>query len=313
MKTAKIERQNRQRSLFRISAFVTLAILLAVPGCAIWNTGVWTESVNLLDSTDDNSKTGNNSAVTSHHSVSTLTHQSRDTISLAVEFRHIPSSALGETMWQYIDETAFDARVRKAWMANGLRIGLLNSIEDAPEGDAQSDGKMRDPINELFAGAEVLGSQSDGREIIPLRPSRRHELPLAPALEGSHTVLLRQNTGLTGRDLYSPQFLLAVTAETGSRRGQSKLEIRPEIHHGAVRQKFVSSDTAVRIQAGRDRWELAEFDLSWTTHPGATLVIAPVVQPTESEPTFGLGRQMMRDPEHLVDDQHIVAFLQIEN
>ncbi|MCM2373876.1 hypothetical protein [Aporhodopirellula aestuarii] len=311
MKTSRIERPNRQHVLPRFVPIVLLAFLLVAPGCALWNSGVWSESGKLLDPSGE-SGSGDAEIATAHRSVSTLTHQSRDTISLAVEFRHVPSSALGEEMWRNVDETVFDARVRQAWMANGLRIGLINSLENAPESDAETNGRMRDPINELFAGAEVLGAKSDGREIIPLRPSRRHELPLAPALDNSHTILLRQASGLIGRDLVSPQLLLAVTAETGTRRGQSTLEIRPEIHHGAVRQKFVSSDTAVRIQAGRERWDLTELNVTWKTRPGSTLIIAPVVQPTESEPTFGLGRQMMRDPDHLVDDQHIVAFLQIE-
>lgn len=313
MKTHSIEMKNRPTPILTIGWCATClaAMLFAIPGCTLWSSGVWSEPKSLLDS-PTKSEDDTDNKPTSHHSVSTLTHQSRDTISLAVEFRHISSSALGERMWQYIDETVFDSRIRKSWMDNGLRVGLLNSLSNAPEGGAKANGKMHDPINELFAGADVIGSHSDGREIIPLRPSRRHELPLAPTLEGSHTVLIRQNSGLSGRDLFSPQFLLAVTAESGTRRGQSKIEIRPEIQHGAVRQKFVSSDTAVRIQAGRDRWELSELNLTWMTRPGATLVIAPIVQADESEPTFGLGRQMMRDPDHVVDDQHIVAFLQIE-
>lgn len=213
-------------------------------------------------------------------------------------------------MWRSIDETVFDARVRQAWLANGLRIGLLNDVDHSAGNPANE--RQLDPINELFAGAKILGAKADGREIIPLRPSRRHELPLAPALGETTTVLLQKADGLSGMALDAPQLLLAVTAENGPRLGQSQIQIRPEIQHGAVRQKFISSDTAVRIQAGRDRWELSELNLTWTAQPGATLVIAPVIQPSESEPTFGLGRQMLRDADHLVDDQHIVAFLQIE-
>lgn len=213
-------------------------------------------------------------------------------------------------MWRSIDETVFDARVRQAWLANGLRIGILNNDNSAA--DAQIDAPQLDPINELFAGAKVLGGKADGREIIPLRPSRRHELPLAPALSGTATVLFQKADGLAGQALEAPQLLLAITAENGPRMGQSRIQIRPEIQHGAVRQKFISSDIAVRIQAGRDRWELSELNLTWTAQPGSTLVIAPVIQAAESEPTFGLGQQMLRDADHLVDDQHIVAFLQVE-
>lgn len=292
-----------------VLAWITFS---ASTGCTLWESGAWSDSSGVRASRES-SADGAAQAVTSRRSVSTLMHQSRDTIPLAVEFRHVPSSALGDTMWQSIDETVFDARVRQAWLANGLRIGLLSDVQDIAEHRGGGEGeRLADPINELFAGANVLGGQPDGREVIPLRPSRRHELPLAPALTGAETVLLHNTGGLVGRRLDSPQLLLAVTAENGPRHGQSQLQIRPEIQHGAIHQKFISSDTAVRIQAGRDRWELSELNLTWTTQPGATLVIAPVVQPAESEPTFGLGRQMLRDTDHLVDDQHIVAFLQID-
>src|SRR5690606_39099633 len=132
--------------------------------------------------------------------------------------------------------------------------------------------------------------------------------PLAPALSETATVLFQRADGLAGHSLEAPQLLLAVTAENGMRPGQSHIHIRPESHHGAVRQNFISSDIAVRIQAGRDRWELSDLNLTWTAQPGSTLVIAPVIHASESEPTFGLGRQMLRDTDHLVDDQHIVAF-----
>jgi len=303
----------------RIIAFA-VGVALLVPGCTLFHAGVWSDPARwggltgetAAGSKKQDGKNGGPENSLIHNRTSILTHQSRDTISLAIEFRHVPSSALGKSMWLSIDETAFDARVRQAWLANGLRIGLLNSWENAPVGDAAADGRMKDPVNELFAGAEILGAQTDGRETIPLRPSRRHELPLAPTLEGSHTVLIQQTGGLTGLGLSDPQFLLALTAEEGSRNGQTILHIRPEIQHGSIRQKFVSSDTAVRIQTGRQRWELTDLDFAWTARPGAVLVIAPVMQPDESEPTFGLGRQMMRDPDHVVDDQHIVAFLQIK-
>ncbi len=305
MKSSKFEMQ----VFGLILAWITVS---AGAGCTLWKSGVWSESAALLGASGSSDES-DAPAVTSHHSVSTLTHQSRETISLAVEFRHMSSSALGETMWRSIDETVFDARVRQAWLANGLRIGLLSDVQRSAESRGGGDGeRLPDPINELFAGAKVLGGHPDGRQVIPLRPSRRHELPLAPALEGTATVLLQSTGGLLGRALDAPQLLLAITAENGPRHGQSLLQIRPEIQYGAVHQKFISSDTAVRILAGRDRWELSELNLAWAAQPGATLVIAPVVQPAESEPTFGLGQQMLRDTDHLVDDQHIVAFLQIE-
>lgn len=279
-------------------------LLFTLAGCSVWQSAVWKQP-----GTDSPSK--------AQHTSTTLSHRSREAISLSVEFRHVSPKSLGRAAWNEIDETVFSPDVRRAWLANGLRIGLMNSADEKRFG--RSDGKpasdfddQHDPINSLLAGAEVLGKQPDGREIVPLRPAHRHELPLSPSLEGEQTVLLKRPTGLIGQRFQSPQLVLALTARRGPREGQAILDVRPEIHHGAVRQQFVSSETAVRMLAGREHWELPEMNLSWTTQTGTTLLIAPAIDEAAGEPTFGLGRQMLRDDQHMEDDQHLVALIQIK-
>ena len=157
-----------------------------------------------------------------------------------------------------------------------------------------------------------MGKKAEGREVIPLRPAHRHELPLSPMLEGEQVVLLNRSDGLIGQQFDSPQMVLALKAQRGQRVGQASLNIRPEIHHGAVKQQFISSDTAVRIHAGRERWDLTELQLHLgLARPGTTLVIAPAIEPGAGQPTFGLGNQMLRDDQHLEDNQHLVALIQL--
>lgn len=278
-----------------------LLVVTPFPACTMWQSGIWEQP-------------GPDGPSKMQHSSTTLSHQSRDAISLNVEFRHVSAKILGQRTWNQIDETAFPSGVRKAWLENGLRIGLITVADEGLLDDrvtGHSDD-AEDPINALLAGAEVLGKQADGREVVALRPAHRHELPLSPPLEGEQTVLLKRPTGLIGQRFESPQFVLALTARRGPREGQATLDIRPEIHHGAVRQQFVSSDTAVRMHAGRDHWELPEMNLSWTSRSGTTLLIAPAIDDVAGEPTFGLGRQMLRDEKHIEDDQHLVALVQIK-
>lgn len=297
-----------------IGAWIVItAIFWTLPACTLWQPGIWESSADLLH-LDEDEADADPAKRQMLHSSSTLSRQSRDAISMTVEFLHVPAAALDERTWSRIDETVFPSQVRKAWLDNGLRIGVITASEVAFARDQLSNDSdtSLDPINALLAGAEVLGRQADGKEVIPLRPAHRHELPLSPPLEGGQVVLLKRSTGLIGKQFDSPQLLLALTARRGPREGQATLDVRPEIHHGAVRQQFISSDTAVRIHAGRERWELPEMNLSWTSQAGATCLIAPAIDDVPGEPTFGLGRQMLRDEQHLEDDQHLIALLQIQ-
>lgn len=296
------------RMLF-VALALTISSLTISPGCALWNAGTWADN-EMIDKASHCESTP-----ILRRSTSSLSHQSHDSLSLSVEFRHVPLSMLDETTWSLIDETALPADVRQAWLSNGLRIGLIDGgdpLADAINNGSTSVETTENPVNAFLAGAELLGKQADGRKLIPLRPAKRHELPLSPPLEGRRVLLFNQTSGLVGEPLDSPQLLLALTARRGPREGQVTLEVRPEIHHGAVRQQFVSSDTAVRIHAGRERMELLEMNLEWIAQSNATLIIAPATQSVSGDPTFGLGRQMLNDEKHLEDDQHLIALIRIK-
>ncbi|WP_404310222.1 hypothetical protein [Neorhodopirellula lusitana] len=298
---------------------VAITVCVSLSGCSIFSAGsLWESGGGLAAwsaSSDADGETSNQRHSAQHSSLK-LTQQSRQTMSLEVDFRHVPVTALGKELWRGVDETVFSAEVRKAWLDNGIRIGLVSATGDPFElTNAESDGDG-DPTNQLLARADVLGNHSEGREIVPLHPSRRHELPLSRSLEGSQVVLFRRTSGLMGQSVQSPQLLLALTAVRGPREGQATLQIRPEIQHGAVKQQFVSSETAVRIHAGREQWKLPELDLSWIAKPDTRLLLAPALQQNGDEsvvgqPTFGLGRQMLRDDQHVEDDQCIVTLLRL--
>jgi hypothetical protein len=316
MKSSELKGISRHRFLGLLLVWTILGLLSFSLGCASWGPTKWTPGI-WSGLTDDSSRKESSTQSKLQHSSTSLSRQSREALLLAVEFRHVPTSLLDETTWSLIDETAIPAGIRQAWLRNGMRIGVIaarddilstpnNVDEDGPSSEAKPD-----PINAFLAGAEVMGKKSDGREVIPLRPAHRHELPLSPSLDGEQVVLVNRSAGLIGQQFDSPQLVLALKAQRGPRAGQVTLDIRPEIHHGAVKQQFISSDTAVRIHAGRERWDMHELDFTWTTRPGTTLMIAPAIGDGPGEPTFGLGNQMLRDDQHLEDDQHLIALIQL--
>ncbi|WDQ18219.1 hypothetical protein [Rhodopirellula sp. P2] len=280
-----------------------LAVTLTLgTGCSLFQNGVWSDGP--LDESRSGSK---------HTQVSKLTHKSRNTISLQADFRHVSTQDLDESLWQHVDETAFPPKIREAWLANGFRIGLIATPDALPETAEDNLAANDDPINRLLSTAGVLGRSPSGVETIPLRSSQRHELPVSPVLDGSHVVLAQESGKLTGRSLDSPQMSLSLTPTLGPGPGQATLEIRPEIQHGSVQQRFISSEAATRLATGRSTWELPEMNLSWVANPHLTLLIAPVHQPDETEPTFGLARQMLRDADHLQDDQHVILLLRVDD
>lgn len=318
MTSSKFECETRAwfNSLRWVPCFLAVFLMSTISGCnswgpADWKSNFWSDLANPSQSNDPDTQAKR------QHSSTSLAHQSRDALSLSVEFRHVPTSLLTETTWSLIDETAVPAGVRQAWLHNGMRIGVVTaqqsifSTSGSIDANGRSSNEPADPINAFMAGAEVMGKKADGREMIPLRPAHRHELPLSPTLEGETVVLLNRADGLIGQQFDSPQMVLALKAHRGPRSGQASLNIRPEIHHGAVKQQFISSDTAVRIHAGRERWDLPELNFTWTARPGTTLVIAPAIESGAGQPTFGLGNQMLRDDQHLEDDQHLVALIQL--
>ncbi len=283
-------------------ATCALAIVMLGSGCSLFRNGVWSDG-----------SSGELNSGSNHTQVSKLTHKSRKTISLQADFRHVGTQDLDESLWQHVDETAFPPKVREAWLANGFRIGLIATPDALPETAEDNVASGDDPINRLLSTAGVLGRSPSGIETIPLRPSQRHELPISTVLDGSHVVLAQENGKLTGRSLDSPQMSLSLTPTLGPGPGQVTLEIRPEIQHGSVQQRFISSEAATRLATGRSTWELPEMNLSWAANPHLTLLIAPVHQPDENEPTFGLARQMLRDADHMQDDQHVMLLLRIND
>lgn len=238
----------------------------------------------------------------------------RSSLVLGVDFVHVHLPNLDATFWASVDETALPPDLRQTYLANGLRLGILSGPADALTVQNRTDQTGLDPDVALLKGAGVMAGREKGRQSIPIRPGKRHELPLSPVLSDHQTVLVRDSAAVRGRTLQTPQFVLAIRASPASRTGRATMTLMPEVHHGQVRQHFVSSDTAVRIDAGRERWELPALQFDWTASEGQTLVIAPAWYRGDDAKAFGLGKQMLTDPDHFDPaTNHLVALIRLEH
>ena len=193
---------------------------------------------------------------------------------------------LADGIWQWVDETKIDAVQRHRLLANGIRAGFVSN-EDQFRRRLAGETVQSDVVNQFLSEASVNSDLSQGSERLPLRFGRRYELPLRQPTEGNDITLLSLDDGPIGRTLVRPQHMFAITAGRGTNAKQIELQFRPEIQHGDAKQKWITSDSAFRIDTRRDTWSLPELDLDVTAGRGDLLVI------TADTPPRGLGRKML--------------------
>lgn len=190
-----------------------------------------------------------------------------------------------QSLWQWVDETKIDSGMRRDMAANGLRIGrVIRKDRFRLRLDAMQSSEG--VLDEFFFQASVASDVSHGGRRIPMRMGRRYELPVRQPIEGSHVTMARLDGELIGKTLQDPQFLFAITPTSGATAQQVNLLLRPEIQHGSMRQKWVASDTALRIDTRRETWSLDQLDLNLTGVEDDLYVIGT------TRHRAGIGRQM---------------------
>ncbi len=209
-----------------------------------------------------------------------------------------------QSLWQWTDETILPAEKRRTLLENGIRIGRVvqsSRFEQKLQNLSQKDST--DQVTEFLQSAEVASENPNGKKRIPLRLGKRYELPVHLPIEGPVTPLLRYDNQLIGRSLEDPQFLFALTANQANRQGEVALQVVPEIQHGAMRQRWTSSDSALRIDTRRDAWTLTELQCMLKGTENDIFVIG------ETTPRRGLGKQMFSGEDAGRVEQQVVLIL----
>ncbi|QDT11529.1 hypothetical protein [Planctomycetes bacterium K23_9] len=275
--------------------FPALALLaLCVCGCA-----TWTDRTTGILEAATTGKTGHGESP-----LSKLKENSKNIV-LNVEFVPIKvdETSLDEiqSIWQWTDETVVDPGLRRELSLNGIRAGRVirrDRLIQRLDQMRSTDGVL----DQFLSQADIASEVSHGGQRIPMRVGRRYELPVRQPIEGTHVSMVRLDGELFGRTLQDPQFLFAVKATTGNTTREINLQLRPEIQHGSMRQRWISSDTALRINTRRETWSLESLDLNLTGVEGDTFFIGGTT------PRVGLGKQMLSG--HRSDNsQHQVVML----
>jgi hypothetical protein len=187
-------------------------------------------------------------------------------------------AAYQEMLWQSIDETKINLDSRRHLIANGIRVGLVSNHEEFGKA-LESARADQDVVDRFFDEAEIASDVPSGSKRTPMRMGRRHEVPLQQPMQGSHVALVRLGEETVGKTMVNPQYMFAITpTRSSSRHSEVVLNLRPEIQHGDVQQRYVRSHGALRIDASRETWAIEELDLQVNVKQGDVLVLGPTHQ-----------------------------------
>ncbi len=215
--------------------------------------------------------------------------QSKRSIVLDVEFVNLDTSVAdadsAASMWQWVDETSIDVNLRHEFLSNGIRVGLVSNDERFRE-RITSLAAQKDVLEEFLSSASVASDLSRGEKQIPMRIGKRYELPVRQPINGAHVAMIRVNHETIGRSLTNAQYLMAINPMRTTGQKQIELVLKTEIQHGETQQKWIGSDSAIRIDQRRETWAISSLDLNLNVAEGDVIVIAP------TWPVAGLGKQM---------------------
>lgn len=212
------------------------------------------------------------------------------------------------SLWQWVDETSIDSVVRRRWLDNGLRIGIVTNQERFRQKLTRM-SPTSDAVDEFLDRANVSGTADALGKSIPMGLGKRYELMVSPPTHGTRIVLARMNGGTVAQELTDPLPLLAIISSPGSSVGQIKLTIRPEIQHGTSQKEIIESGSGSGFRAvwRRKSWSLADLEFDIELSEGDMLVITP------TDPPIALGKTMLTTVSPDQQTEHTVVLLTLDH
>ncbi|WP_164101120.1 hypothetical protein [Candidatus Laterigemmans baculatus] len=227
---------------------------------------------------------------------------------LEVAFVRLPeaSPALPETpgaasFVDRLDETVVPGEMRERLATNGIRVGRLLTIEPGQMGEAAP----ADEATRLMEEANVVSDFEQRRRRISCRDGQPYTLAVRRPSGERVSTLIRTSEGVVGKSLSDPQFMLILRTRMLD-DGRLAVRLTPEVQHGEVRQNYVSSDLAIRMEFQRDQWTLHELMCEVPLSEGQAIVLMP------QKEAFGLGKQMFVGERADLSQERIAVVLRLQ-
>lgn len=203
--------------------------------------------------------------------------------------------------WDRMDESVVPYEVRERFANNGIRVGRLLSIDPGQLGELSP----ADESTRLMEEADVVSDFEQRRRRISCRDGQPYTLAVRRPSGENVATLIRTEEGVLGKSLSDPQFMLILrTRELDD--GRIAVRLVPEIQHGEVRQNYVSSELAFRMEFQRDQWTLNELMCEIPLSEGQAVVLMPLEEP------FGLGKKMFVGKRADLSQERIAVVLRLQ-
>ena len=219
----------------------------------------------------------NDEPVVQGHSPLQPARPSPDSVTMEIIWARFPAGdpAINSDAWREIDETQLPPAVQRALANNGLRAGVIGTRLPEPIARAMRQGEADEDQVTLAASAEPVPLSADpivhGRRQ-RLRRNQRSEIQ-ASEVYASLPLLVCGARELSGRTYHEAQAVYALRVDPQPDR-TVRLELTPELHHGAPRLRFTADDgSGLRRAVLRDREVFDQMRLSLSLAPGEMLVL----------------------------------------
>jgi hypothetical protein len=200
---------------------------------------------------------------------------------VATLVRPLRDEAINEAVWGVVDEQLIAPQVRRAWEANGLRIGLISGA--------------------LPASVESLLKAAPPHQVEPvhfLKPVNEPSLVSMTAATPQLSLILNRDNQAVGKDYKDASGFLRLTVDHHGTRAVA-LSIVPEIHHGPIQRGYSANMNAgllmpqnFVIKDGQQEETLSDLGATLPLEPGQVAVVGCRVETPHS-----LGSFLFTQPE----------------
>lgn len=207
----------------------------------------------------------------------------REAVKLEVSFVMLPSDGDSAvySQWPGIDEQHLDAELRRCLTANGFRCGVvgpqlpawLSELSERPP-----------PTVEETVSDPARGELGYRTRVLDCRPGKMTRLVVTPNRQAEMAILLTENGLLQGEMYHDAQGMFELSIQhVGDRR--VKIELLPQVEHGAAQQHFVGEGGFFLLDASRPRKRFESLAIRAVLSSGEYLVVGCTEEPC------GLGGQ----------------------
>jgi hypothetical protein len=198
---------------------------------------------------------------------------SSDSVAIEITFVRVPvgQSQINDQLWQQVDEQKVPAAARQHLNENGFRCGLTGPhlpSELRELLDTQSRSNTLDQV--VTSELDVLAQNRR----VQMRAGQRTEV-VTSSPRAEMVVLHKDKAGtkVGGKSFRDAQCILA-TRSFPQGDGTVRLEITPEVHHGAPRKQWVAGEGTFQILSGREREVYQDLLIDLSLAPGQTLILS---------------------------------------